>query len=182
MPESIEATAAQLNKLVAQRPGNRRSTSKTQLSKAAVAQLQERLYNILQHAASQVHWRDNTPGFLACLEDVRLLFQQIFSPADSRQKPEHCCSVEPTAVTVNQCLDSILPVLLLPQQAPAHNMVSVAEFLQDMMGMTGTQAFECFVEEPSVLYLDVYTDLLPLQDFFDALNWATADYREIVVK
>lgn len=125
IPKSISATTKQLNKLVA-KPRKRSPAvgpALPQISKEAMAQLQARLYNILQHAASQPHWQDNTRGFLACLEDVTLLFQQIFAAADPKQRPEHCCAVEPTVVTLNQCLDSILPVLLMPKQAPAQNMV-----------------------------------------------------------
>lgn len=153
-----------------------------ELSAQVVAQLQNRLHSILEDAASRPHWQADTHGFLACLNEVKLVFQQIFSPANPQQKPEHCCSVKPTADTLGQCLDSIMPMLLLPQQAPAQNTAQVAEFLQDIMGMNGAQVFQCFVEEPSVLYLDVYSDLMPLQDYFQTLYWTPADYLHIIVK
>ena len=188
IPGGIHATAKQVVKLV-DKPKKRASalvpakrSAKRQISTQAMAQLQARLCTILEEAAARPHWQSNAPGFLACLDDVKLLFQQIFSPANPKQKPEHCCSVEPTAVTLGQCLDNILPVVLLPQQAPAQNMVGVAEFLQDIMGMDGAQVFKCFHEEPSVLYLDVYNDLMPLQDFFDTLKWEPADYAPIIVR
>jgi hypothetical protein len=60
--------------------------------------------------------------------------------------------------------------------------VGVAEFLQDIMGMDGQQVFKCFHEEPSVLYLDVYNDLMPMQGFFDALDWQPAHYVQMIVK
>lgn len=184
IPKRISATTKQLNKLVA-KPRKRSPAvgpAVPRISKEVMTQLQARLYNILQHAASQPHWQDDTPGFLACLEDVKLLFQQIFAAADPKQRPEHCCAVEPTLVSLNQCLDSILPVLLLPKQAPAQNMVGVAEFLQDIMGMDGQQVFKCFREEPSVLYLDVYNDLMPVQGLFDALDWQPEHYVSMIVK
>ena len=154
VPSSIATTTKQLNKLVA-RPRKRSSAAGPalpQISKEVMTQLQERLYNILQHAASQPHWQDNTPGFLACLEDVKLLFQQIFAAADPEQRPEHCCAVEPTPVTLNQCLDGILPVLLLPKQAPAQNMVGtspqcmvdghiIVTLLNNIMGCDHDHAF-----------------------------------------
>ncbi|KAL0020887.1 hypothetical protein WJX77_007126 [Trebouxia sp. C0004] len=184
IPKSISATTKLLNKLVA-KPRKRSPVlgpALSQISREAMTHLQAHLFNILQHAASQPHWQDNTLGFLACLEDVKLLFQQIFAAADPKQRPKHCCAVEPTSVTLNQCLDGILPVLLLPKQAPAQNMVGVAEFLQDMMGMDGQQVFKCFQEEPSVLYLDVYNDLMPMQGFFDALDWQPECYVSMIVK
>jgi len=60
--------------------------------------------------------------------------------------------------------------------------VGVAEFLQDIMGMDGQQVFKCFQEEPSVLYLDVYNDLMPMQGFFDALDWQPEHYVSMIVK
>ena len=84
-----------------------------------------------------------------------------------------------TTLSVSQCIDRILPVLLT-QQGNAGNMVGVAEFLEDMMGMDGSQMFRCFVQEPSVLYLDVYSSLLPLQDLFQTLHWDPADYNQII--
>ncbi len=60
--------------------------------------------------------------------------------------------------------------------------VGVAEFLQDIMGMDGQQVFKCFHEEPSVLYLDVYNDLMPMQGFFDALDWQPEQYVQMIVK
>ena len=60
--------------------------------------------------------------------------------------------------------------------------VGVAEFLQDIMGMDGQQVFKCFQEEPSVLYLDVYNDLMPMQGFFDALDWQPEHYVQMIVK
>ena len=133
IPKSITATTKQLNKLVAKpRKGSPAvGPALPQISKEVMTQLQACLYNILQHAASQPHWQDKTQGFLACLDDVKLLFRQIFAAADPEERPEHCCAVEPTLVTLNQCLDSILPVLLLPKQAPAQNMVGVSAQCHD---------------------------------------------------
>ena len=139
IPKSITATTKQLNKLVAKpRKGSPAGPALPQISKEVMTQLQARLYNILQHAASQPHWQDETRGFLACLDDVKLLFQQIFAAADPEERPKHCCAVEPTVVTLNQCLDSILPVLLLPKQAPAQNMVGT--LLQCMFDVAITVA------------------------------------------
>ncbi len=50
------------------------------------------------------------------------------------------------------------------------------------MGMDGQQVFKCFQEEPSVLYLDVYNDLMPMQGFFDALDWQPEHYVSMIVK
>lgn len=48
--------------------------------------------------------------------------------------------------------------------------------------MDGQQVFKCFWEEPSVLYLDVYNDLMPVQGLFDALDWQPEHYVSMIVK
>ena len=180
IPKEVTQRAKQLGKLMSQQQSNRsRDKLETKYSAQIRQKLKKRFQAIVQDASSSAHWKANPAGFLACLQDIELLFHQLFAPLRSESPPDYCCSVAATTVSVSQCIDRILPVLLT-QQGNAGNLVVVAEFLQDMMGMDGSQMFRCFVQEPSVLYLDVYSSLLPLQDFFQTLHWDPADYNQIV--
>ena len=79
--------------------------------------------------------------------------------------------------------DFVFKALRRGSQAACYRLqVGVAEFLQDIMGMDGQQVFQCFQEETSVLYLDVYNDLMPMQGFFDALDWQPEHYVSMIVK
>ena len=180
IPTEVTQRAKQLGKLMTQQR-SKRSLDKleTKYSAQIRQKLKKRFQAIVKEAASSAHWTANPAGFLACLQDIELLFRQLFAPLRSESPPDYCCSVAATTVSVSQCIDRILPVLLT-QQGTARNMVGVAEFLQDMMVMDGSQMFRCFVQEPSVLYLDVYSSLLPLQDLFQTLHWDPADYNQII--
>lgn len=183
IPKVVSLRARQLGKLMTQQ---RRKRSRDKLEAKYSAQIRQKLtarfHAVVQEAASAPHWKANPTGFLARLQDVELLFRQLFAPLRSESRPEFCCSVAATSASVSQCIERILPVLLQSQQGQngARNMVGVAEFLQDMMAMDGSQMFRCFVQEPSILYLDVYHALLPLQDYFQTLNWDPADYNHIL--
>lgn len=180
IPKEVTQRAKQLSKLMTQqRPKRSQDKLETKYSAQIRRKLKTRFQGTVQDAASSAHWKANPAGFLACLKDIELLFRQLFAPLRSESPPDYCCSVAATTLSVSQCIDRILPVLLT-QQGGARNMVGVAEFLQDMMGMDGSQMFRCFVQEPSVLYLDVYSSLLPLQDLFHTLHWDPADYNRII--
>lgn len=183
IPKAVSLRANQLSKLMTQhRKRKSRDKLETQYSAQIRQKLKARFYAVVKEAASVPYWKANPTGFLACLQDVELLFRQLFAPLRPETPPEFCCSVAATSASVSQCIERILPVLLQPQQGhgAARNMVGVAEFLQDMMGMDGSQMFRCFVQEPSVLYLDVYQTLMPLQDYFQTLQWDPADYNKIM--
>lgn len=180
IPKEVTQRAKQLSKLMTQqRPKQSRDKLETKYSAQIRRKLKTRFQGTVQDAASSAHWKANPAGFLACLQDIELLFRQLFAPLRSESPPDYCCSVAATTLSVSQCIDRILPVLLT-QQGGARNMVGVAEFLQDMMRMDGSQMFRCFVQEPSVLYLDVYGSLLPLQELFHTLHWDPADYNKII--
>ena len=180
IPTQVTQRAKQLGKLMTQQR-SKRSLDKleTKYSAQIRQKLKKRFQAIVQEAASSARWTANPAGFLEACQDIELLFRQLFAPLRSESPPDYCCSVAATTVSVSQCIDRILPVLLT-QQGTARNMVGVAEFLQDMMGMDGSQMFRCFVQEPSVQYLDVYNSLLPLQDLFQTLHWDPADYNQII--
>lgn len=183
IPKAVALRAKQLGKLMTQhRRRKSRDKLETQYSAQIRQKLKARFHAVVKEAASGPYWKANPTGFLACLQDVELLFRQLFAPLRPEIPPEFCCSVAATSASVSQCIERILPVLLQPQQGHgvARNMVGVAEFLQDMMGMDGSQMFRCFVQEPSVLYLDVYQTLMPLQDYFQTLHWDPADYNKIM--
>ena len=180
IPKQVTQRAKQLGKLMSQQqPKLAQDKLETKYSAQIRQKLKKRFQAIVQEAASSAHWKANPAGFLVCLQDIELLFHQLFAPLSSERPPHYCCSVAATTLSVSQCIDRILPVVLT-QQGNAGNMVVVAEFLQDMMGMAGSQMFRCFVQEPSVLYLDVYSSLLPLQDLFQTLHWDPADYNQII--
>ena len=180
IPKEVTQRAKQLGKLMTQQRQKRsRDKLETKYSAQIRRKLKTRFHTVVGEAASGAHWKANPTGFLACLQDIELLFRQLFAPLRSESPPDYCCSVMATSASVSQCIDCILPVLLT-QQGEARNMVGVAEFLQDMMGMDGSQIFRCFVQEPSVLYLDVYNSLLPVQDFFHKLHWDPAAYNQII--
>ena len=185
IPRVALLRANHLSKLMTQ---HRKRLSNDKLETKYSAQIRQKLKArfraVVQEAAAMPHWKANPAGFLACLQDVELLFRQLFAPLRSESPPEFCCAVAATSACVSQCIERILPVLLQPQAQQGHggarNMVGVAEFLHDMMGMDGSQMFRCFVQEPSVLYLDVYHSLLPLQDYFQTLHWDPAEYNKIM--
>lgn len=181
IPKEVQRRSQQLGKLMAQQR-HKPSCDKLEAKHSAKMKrkLQDRFRAVVSDAASMPHWETNPEGFLACLQDIERLFRQLFAPLPSESPPDHCCSVDATSATVSQCIDRILPVLLQPELAPAHNMTGVAEFLKDVMGMTGSQVFRCFIEEPSLLYMDVYSSLMPLQDFFQNLHWEPANYNQII--
>ena len=182
IPTQVTQRAKQLGKLMTQqRPKRSLDKLETKYSAQIRQKLKKRFRAIVQEAAFSAHWTANPAGFLACLQDIELLLCQLFAPLRSESPPDYCCSMAATTLSVSQCIDCILPVLLT-QQGNARNMVAVAEFLQDMMGMDGSQMFRCFAQEPSVLYLDVYSSLLPLQDLFQTLHWEPADYNQIIAR
>ena len=181
IPKTVDQRARHLGKLMTQQQKKpARDKLQAKYSPQLKKRLQERFRAVLLEAASMPLWESNPSGFLACLQEVEVLFQQLFDPLPSEQPPEHCCSVEATSANVSQCIDRILPLLLQPRQAPAHDILGVAEFLRDVMCMDGPQVFNCFAEEPAVLYLDVYESLLPLHDFFQNLQWQPEDYNPII--
>ena len=181
IPKEVQRRSQQLGKLMAQqRIKPSRDKLEAKYSAKIKRKLQDRFRAVVADAASMPHWEANPEGFLACLQEIERLFRQLFAPLPCESPPDHCCSVAATSATVSQCIDRVLPVLLQPELAPAHNMTGVAEFLKDVMGMDGAQVFRCFMEEPSLLYMDVYSSLLPLQDFFQKLQWEPASYNQII--
>ena len=58
----------------------------------------------------------------------------------------------------------------------------VTEFLHEMLQLSGKAIFHCLCQEPAILYSDVYSDLLPMHEYFDTLHWAPADYKHIIVR
>lgn len=58
----------------------------------------------------------------------------------------------------------------------------VTEFLYEMLQLSGKAVFHCMCQEPAILYLDVYSDLLPMQEYLDSLRWDPADYKHIIVR
>lgn len=157
------------------------------------AKLHEQLRNILAEAEAQPHWHDNPEGFHACLDDVEFLFRKLFSPAPapapalataggSRHSAAESCAVRPTQDNLDKCINAILPVLLMPKQSPALSISEVAEFLHDMLQMSSKAVFHCVCEMPAILYLDVYSNLLPMYEYLDGLQWDPAIYKHIIVR
>ena len=146
--------------------------------------LHQQLCNILAEAQAQPHWSSNPTGFRACLDNVELLFRRLFFPTEDleQQPPAKSTAVQPTQDNVSHCINTVLPVLLLPKQSPALNITEVAEFLQDMLQMSGKAVFHCLCQEPAILYLDLYTDLLPMHEYLHSLHWDPAVYRHIIVR
>lgn len=81
------------------------------------AKLHKQLGAVLAEAQAQPHWSSNSEGFHACLDNVELLFRLLFFQSENAIE----CSVEPTYDNLSQCINNILPALLIPQQSPAPN-------------------------------------------------------------
>ena len=67
-------------------------------------------------------------------------------------------------------------------QSSVLHYAGVTEFLHDMLQLSGKAIFHCMCQEPAILYLDVYNDLLPMQDYLDSLQWHPAAYKHIIVR
>lgn len=85
----------------------------------SVSELHMQLGAVLAEAQVQPHWTGNADGFHTCLDNVELLFRQLFFQSDNTEASGW--AVEPTHSNLSQCINTVLPVLLIPQQSPAPN-------------------------------------------------------------
>ena len=89
----------------------------------STSELHVQLGAVLAEAQIQPHWNNNADGFHACLDNVELLFRQLFFQSDNKDASNW--AVEPTHSNLSQCINTVLPVLLIPQQSPAPNIAGV---------------------------------------------------------
>lgn len=87
------------------------------------SELHEQLGAVLAEAQAQPHWNSNPEGFYTCLDNVELLFRQLFFK--SPETDATSLTIQPTHDNLSQCINTILPVLLIPQQSPAPNIAGM---------------------------------------------------------
>lgn len=107
---------SQLKQLQPQKPPTRTTDHSSELH--------DQLGAVLAEAQAQPHWKSNPDGFHSCLDNVELLFRQVFSPAVGPDAAGW--AVDPSHANLSQCINTILPVLLIPQQSPAPNIAGIS--------------------------------------------------------
>lgn len=103
-----------------------------------------------------------------------------FEPSLKVYDSSLCCGVVIRSQICAECLLANLCGFALSNQFMPH--AGVTEFLHEMLQLSGKAIFHCLCQEPAILYSDVYSDLLPMHEYFDTLHWAPADYKHIIVR